>query len=83
LSSFIVGSTRNGRSLVDKARSFSISRREVWKAYERVKVNQGAAGVDGKSIAIFEEDLKNNLFKIWNRMSPGGYFPPPVRVDIL
>jgi len=55
----------------------------VWEAYKRVKANQGAAGVDGQSIAEFEEDLKNNLFKIWNRMSSGSYFPPPVRrVDI-
>ena len=55
----------------------------MWEAYKRVKANQGAAGVDGQSIAKFEEDLKNNLFKIWNRMSSGSYFPPPVRrVDI-
>ena len=45
---------------------------------QRVKANQGAAGVDGQSIAEFEEDLTNNLYKIWNRMSSGSYFPPPV-----
>jgi group II intron reverse transcriptase/maturase len=68
---------------VDKAKPLSISKWEVWEAYKRVKANQGAAGVDGQSIAEFEEDLKNNLFKIWNRMSSGSYFPPPVRrVDI-
>jgi group II intron reverse transcriptase/maturase len=68
---------------VNKAKPFCISKWEVWEAYKRVKVNQGAAGVDGQSIAEFEEDLKNNLFKIWNRMSSGSYFPPPVRrVDI-
>ncbi len=83
LSSFIVGSTRNGRSLVDKAKPFSIPKREVWEAYKRVKANQGAAEVDGQSIEKFEEDLQNNLFKIWNRMSSGSDFPPPVRrVDI-
>lgn len=68
---------------MDKAKPFSISKREVWEAYKRVKANQGAAGVDGQSIAKFEEDLKNNLYKLWNRMSSGSYFPPPVRrVDI-
>jgi len=68
---------------MDKAKSFRISKREVWEAYKRVKANQGTAGVDGQSIEQFEEDLKNNLFKIWNRMSSGSYFPPPVRrVDI-
>ncbi|MQB02536.1 MAG: hypothetical protein GEU78_20430, partial [Actinobacteria bacterium] len=44
-----------------------------------VKANQGAAGVDAESIEVFEQDLKNNLYKIWNRMSSGTYFPPPVR----
>jgi group II intron reverse transcriptase/maturase len=68
---------------VNKAKPFSISKWEVWEAYKRVKANRGAAGVDGQSIAEFEEDLKDNLFKIWNRMSSGSYFPLPVRrVDI-
>jgi RNA-directed DNA polymerase len=58
---------------------FEISKREVWEAYERVKANKGAPGVDGYSIEKFETDLKNNLYKIWNRMSSGSYFPPPVR----
>ncbi len=68
---------------MNKAKPFCISKWEVWEGYKRVKANQGAAGVDGQSIAEFEEDLKDNLFKIWNRMSSGSYFPPPVRrVDI-
>lgn len=68
---------------MDKAKPFCISKWEVWEAYKRVKANQGVAGVDGQSIAEFEEGLKDNLFKIWNRMSSGSYFPPPVRrVDI-
>jgi len=68
---------------VDKAKPFSISKWEVWEAYKRVKANKGAAGIDGQSITDFEEGLKDNLFKIWNRMSSGSYFPPPVRrVDI-
>ncbi len=66
-----------------KAKPFSIAKREVWVAYKRVKANQGAAGVDKQSIEGFEEDLSNNLYKLWNRMSSGSYFPPPVRrVDI-
>jgi hypothetical protein len=58
---------------------FDISKREVWEAWEKVKGNKGAAGVDGCSIADFEKDLKNNLYKVWNRMSSGCYFPPAVR----
>ncbi|GHF17612.1 group II intron reverse transcriptase/maturase [Streptomyces spiralis] len=60
-------------------KSFEISKREVWEAYLQVKRNQGAPGVDGQSIAEFETDLRGNLYKIWNRMSSGTYFPPPVR----
>jgi retron-type reverse transcriptase len=68
---------------MDKAKPFCISRWEVWEAYKEVKANHGAAGVDGQTIAEFEKDLKNNLYKLWNRMSSGSYFPPPVRrVDI-
>jgi group II intron reverse transcriptase/maturase len=64
---------------LNKAKPFDISKRAVWEAYKRVKANKGAAGIDGESIAEFEEDLKNNLYKLWNRMSSGSYFPPPVR----
>jgi group II intron reverse transcriptase/maturase len=68
---------------VDKAKPFCVAKRNVWEAYKRVKANQGAAGVDGQSIAKFEEGLKGNLYRIWNRMSSGSYFPSPVRrVDI-
>src|SRR3954471_14987013 len=58
---------------------FDISKRSVWEAYEKVRANKGAPGVDKVSLAEFEKDLKNNLYKIWNRMSSGSYFPPPVR----
>ena len=61
-----------------KAKSHSISKQVVWEAYKRVKANRGSAGVDRQSMAAFEEDLKGNLYKIWNRMSSGSYFPPPV-----
>jgi group II intron reverse transcriptase/maturase len=66
-----------------EAKPFDIPKREVWEAFKKVKANQGAAGVDGQSIADFEADLSNNLYKLWNRLSSGSYFPPPVRrVDI-
>jgi group II intron reverse transcriptase/maturase len=68
---------------MDKLKSpdkpFSISKWEVLEAYREVKRNQGAPGVDGQSIDDFEKDLKSNLYKVWNRMSSGTYFPPPVR----
>ena len=68
---------------MDKAKPFCITKWDVWEAYKRVKKNQGAAGVDGESLATFDTDLKNNLYRIWNRMSSGSYFPPAVRrVDI-
>jgi RNA-directed DNA polymerase len=68
---------------VDKAKPFDIPKREVWEAFKKVKANHGAAGVDGQSIADFEADLSNNLYKLWNRLASGSYFPPPVRrVDI-
>ncbi len=58
---------------------FGISKQEVWEAYRQVKANRGAPGVDQRSIEDFEKDLKRNLYKIWNRMSSGSYFPPPVK----
>ena len=68
---------------MDKAKPFDIPKREIWEAFKKVKANQGAAGVDGQSVSDFEADLSNNLYKLWNRMSSGSYFPPPVRrVDI-
>jgi RNA-directed DNA polymerase len=71
------------KELLDKTKSFLISKSAVLEAYRRVKANKGAAGCDGQSIEDFEKDLENNLYKIWNRMSSGSYFPPPVkRVEI-
>lgn len=68
---------------MDKAKPFCIPKHAVWEAYKRVKANHGAAGVDGQSIADFEENLSGNLFKLWNRMCSGSYHPPPVlRVEI-
>jgi len=65
---------------VPEAKAYVIPKQLVWDAYQRVKANRGAAGVDGESLAAFEKDLKGNLCKVWNRMSSGSYFPPPVRL---
>jgi Group II intron, maturase-specific domain len=65
---------------VSEAKPFNIPKQLVWKAYRQVKANRGAAGVDGQSLAAFEENLEDNLYKIWNRMASGCYFPPPVRL---
>jgi RNA-directed DNA polymerase len=78
-----VNRARFGRNRVEqlklKGKSFEISKWEVWEAYLKVKENRGAPGVDGQSLDEFETDLKNNLYRIWNRMSSGTWFPPPVR----
>jgi group II intron reverse transcriptase/maturase len=67
----------------ETVKPFNIVKGCVAFAFERVKANRGAAGVDGVEIGAFEKDLENNLFKVWNRMSSGSYFPQPVRgVDI-
>ncbi len=62
-----------------KAKPYEISKWVVVKAWKQVKANQGAAGIDRESITVFERNLKNNLYKIWNRMASGSYLPPPVR----
>lgn len=68
---------------MDQATSFDISKKVVWEAYKRVRSNHGACGIDEESIHDFETNLKGNLYKLWNRMSSGSYFPPAVRrVDI-
>ena len=64
---------------MSKAKPFCISKKEVWEAYQRVRAKQGCSGVDGQTIEEFEKDLSNNLYKLWNRMSSGSYFPDPVR----
>ena len=64
---------------MNKAKSYSISKKLVYEAYLRVKANKGAPGVDDVTIEEFERNLKDNLYKIWNRMSSGSYFPPAVK----
>ena len=58
---------------------FDISKPKVWGAWVKVRGNKGSSGVDGVSIEAFEADLRNNLYKVWNRMSSGTYFPPDVK----
>lgn len=62
------------------SKPYVISKQVVMTAYKRVKANRGSAGIDGVNFEKFEEDLKGNLYKIWNRMSSGSYFPPPVKM---
>lgn len=61
------------------AKPYSIAKRTVWEAYQQVKANRGSAGIDDETIAMFEANLSGNLYKLWNRMSSGSYFPPPVK----
>jgi RNA-directed DNA polymerase len=60
-------------------KSFAIPKLLVWEAWRRVRANKGAPGVDGQDLDAFEADLENSLYKVWNRMSSGTWFPPPVR----
>ncbi len=62
-----------------ESKPFDISKQLVWEAYLTVAANKGAAGVDQQSIDEFGLDLKNNLYRLWNRISSGSYFPPPVK----
>lgn len=64
---------------MSQPKPYWISKHAVVEAWRRVKANKGAAGIDGETIEEFEGDLKNNLYKVWNRMSSGSYIPPPVR----
>ena len=61
------------------AKPYDIAKRAVWDAYQHVKANRGAAGIDDETIADFEQNLSKNLYKLWSRMSSGSYFPPPVK----
>jgi RNA-directed DNA polymerase len=67
------------KTTITTNKPFQIDKKRVYEAYKAVRSNRGAAGVDGQTLAAFEKDLEGNLYKIWNRMSSGSYFPPPVR----
>lgn len=64
--------------VMEQGKTFEIPKMLIWKSYLSVKKNRGAPGCDGETMARFEENKKKNLYKIWNRMSSGTYFPPPV-----
>ncbi|MDM8569075.1 group II intron reverse transcriptase/maturase [Thiotrichales bacterium HSG1] len=68
---------------MNQTKPFNIPKQLIFDAYKRVKANKGSAGVDAQSLADFEQDLKSNLYKLWNRMSSGSYFPQAVkRVEV-
>jgi len=75
----VAGQPRRGRNPDAQAKSFEITKRQVFEAYKRVKANRGGAGVDRQSLADFDRNLSGNLYKLWNRMASGSYHPPPVR----
>ncbi|HVW99351.1 MAG TPA: reverse transcriptase domain-containing protein, partial [Candidatus Babeliaceae bacterium] len=72
-----------GMNQQEVTKSQAISKQMVWKAYKGVKCHGGSAGVDRQSIAMLDANLSKNLYKIWNRMSSGSYFPPPVRTVLI
>jgi group II intron reverse transcriptase/maturase len=77
------GQPRRGRNRGQETKPFHISKHLVLEAYERIKANKGSAGIDAQSLSEFEHNLKDNLYKLWKRLSSGSYQPPPVmRVDI-
>ena len=65
--------------MLDRPKPFNISQELVWDAYQQVKANKGGAGVDRESLTEFDKKKDSNLYKIWNRLSSGSYFPPAVR----
>ena len=62
-----------GMSEMTSTKSYVIAKRAVWEAYQQVKANRGAAGIDEETIAMFDQNLPRNLYKLWNRMSSGSY----------
>src|ERR1700743_2444373 len=68
-----------GMSDMTSTKPYCIAKRTVWEAYQLVRANRGAAGVDDETIAMFEQNLSGNLYKLWNRLTSGSYFPPAVK----
>ena len=69
---------KGGRDSGAETKSIPITKRMIWESYKKVRKNKGAAGIDDETIAMYEERLEDNLYILWNRMSSGSYFPPPV-----
>ena len=79
----IMTNTIIGMNPLKQTKPYNIPKRLIVEAYKRVKANNGGAGVDGQTVEMFEQNLKGNLYKLWNRMSSGSYFPQSVkRVEI-
>jgi retron-type reverse transcriptase len=74
-----MGQLGNEDERMTSIKPYDISKRMVLEAYWRVRANRGAAGIDDESIEMFKADLSKNLYKLWNRMASGSYFPPPVK----
>ena len=72
-------STRHGEEFTINTKPFDIPKRAVWEAWKRIEANGGCAGIDDVTIEQYRVDIKNNLYKLWNRMSSGSYFPEAVR----
>lgn len=67
------------RIFKEKSKSIPISKQMVWEAYKKVRSNKGGSGIDKITFSAFDKDLENNLYKLWNRLSSGSYFPPAVK----
>lgn len=78
-----VSTQKKEEEYINMTKPLSISKELVWEAYKQVKDNKGAAGIDQESIDQFELNLKDNLYRIWNRMASGSYFPPPVKAVLI
>ena len=69
---------QRGRDSGSETKSIPITKRMIWESYKKVRKNKGAAGIDEETIDMYEQRLEDNLYTLWNRMSSGSYFPPPV-----
>jgi hypothetical protein len=69
---------KGGRDRGAETKSIPITKRMIWESYKKVRKNKGAAGIDEETIEMYEQRLEDNLYMLWNRMSSGSYFPPPV-----
>ncbi len=76
---FINQLNKKRMNLWNETKSIPISRQMVWEAYQKVRFNKGGSGVDGISIQVFDANRSKHLYKLWNRMALGSYFPPPVK----
>ncbi len=74
---------KDGKMNEEKTKSFAVSKEMVFGSYLKVCSKDGGAGIDKETIEMFNKDLRGNLYKVWNRMSSGSYFPPAVRTVLI